>query len=192
MKDGVINKKLSRKMKIKTVYGQDDPRCMEEVIERRIKHSLEKDIKAFGELPDLIIADGGITQIRAIKNAISKCNVQIPVAGLVKDDNHRTRALINESRNEFAISENLMRTLTLFQDTVHDTAISYHRKLRDKEITKSENKNKKGIGKVKKEELLKKFGSIENIKKASLDELMQIKGITKELAEKIKNIIGEK
>jgi len=186
MKDGVINKKLSRKMKIKTVYGQDDPRCMEEVIERRIKHSLEKDIKAFGELPDLIIADGGITQIRAIKNAIKKCNVEIPVVGLVKDDNHRTRALIDENRNEFEISESIMRTLTLFQDTVHDTAISYHRKLRDKEMTKSELDDIKGIGKVKKEELLKKFGSVENIKKASLEELTQIRGITKELAEKIK------
>lgn len=173
-------------MKIKTVYGQDDPRCMEEVIKRRIKHTLEKDIKAFGDLPDLIIADGGITQINAIKSAINKCNVQIPVAGLVKDDNHRTKALIDDKKNVKEISENLMRTLTLFQDIVHDTAISYHRKLRDKEITKSELDEIKGIGKVKKEELLKKFGSVENIKKASIDELMKIKGITKELAEKIK------
>ena len=82
-----------------------------------------------------------------------------------------------------------MNLITKFQDTVHDTAITYHRKLRDKDITKSELDNITGIGKVKKQELLKKFGSVENIRKASVDEIRRVKGITEELAKKIKDSI---
>ena len=104
---GVIKRNLSRRFRIKTVFGQDDPRCMEEVVTRRIKHSLEDPNGGFGRLPNLILADGGITQIRAIKNALRNCNVYIPVYGMVKDDKHSTRALIDENRNEFEISENL-------------------------------------------------------------------------------------
>jgi excinuclease ABC subunit C len=81
-----------------------------------------------------------------------------------------------------------MNLITEFQDTVHDTAITYHRKLRDKEITKSELDDIQGIGKVKKQALLKKFGSVEKIRQASIEELVEVKGINKELAEKLKNI----
>ena len=148
MQDGVIKKNLSRRFKIKTVFGQDDPRCMEEVIIRRLKHSIENPKGGFGNLPDVIFADGGITQIRAVKNAIQKVNadfgdggknqdieeaLKIPVFGMVKNDKHQTRALMDENRKELKISQNLMNVITKFQDTVHDTAISYHRKLRDKE-----------------------------------------------------------
>lgn len=165
MEDGVIKKNLSRRFRIKTVYGQDDPRCTEEVITRRLKHSIGEEAeksKAFGRLPDVIFADGGITQIRAIKRAIATVQAEapnvkldIPVFGMVKNDKHQTRALIDENRNEIKLSQNLMNLITKFQDTVHDTAISYHRKLREKEITKSELDNVKGIGEVKKRELLK-------------------------------------
>ena len=188
MQDGVIKKNLSRRFKIKTVYGQDDPRCMEEVITRRLKHSIENPKGGFGELPDVIFADGGITQIRATRKAIEKYNLDIKVFGMVKNDKHQTRALMDENRNELKISQKLMNLITQFQDTVHDTAISYHRKLRDKSITKSELDDIQGIGKVKKQELLKKFGSVEKIRKASLEELIEVKGVTRELAEKIKNI----
>ena len=188
MQDGVIKKNLSRRFKIKTVYGQDDPRCMEEVITRRLKYSIENPKGGFGELPDVIFADGGITQIRATKKAIEKYNLDIKVYGMVKNDKHQTRALMDENRKELKISSKLMNLITQFQDTVHDTAISYHRKLRDKAITKSELDDIQGIGKVKKQALLKKFGSVEKIKQASVEELMEVKGINKELAEKIKNI----
>ena len=187
MLDGVIKKNLSRRFKIKTVYGQDDPRCMEEVITRRLKHSIENPKGGFGELPDVIFADGGITQIRATRKAIDKYNLDIKVFGMVKNDKHQTRALMDENRNELEISEKLLNLITQFQDTVHDTAITYHRKLRDKEITKSELDDIQCIGKVKKQALLKKFGSVEKIKQASIEELMEVKGITKELAEKILN-----
>ena len=92
---------------------------------------------------------------------------------------------MDEDRNEIKISEDLFKLITLFQDTVHDTAISYHRKLRDKALTKSELDSIKGIGEAKKKALLKKFGSVEKIKNASIEELMEIKGITRNLAETI-------
>ena len=185
MQDGVIKKNLSRRFKIKTVYGQDDPRCTNEVITRRLKHSIENQKGGFGTLPDVIFADGGITQIRAIKEAVKFYNLSIPVFGMVKDSKHRTRALIDENRHEFKISEKLMNLITLFQDTVHDTAITYHRKLRDNAVTKSDLDRIEGIGPAKKQALLKKFGSVEKIKQASIEELIKVKGINKDLAEKI-------
>ena len=188
MQDGVIKKNLSRRFKIKTVYSQDDPKCMEEVITRRLKHSIDNPNGGFGKLPDAIFADGGITQIRATKKAIEKYKLNIPVYGMVKNDKHQTRALMDENRNELEISENLMNLITRFQDTVHDTAITYHRKIRDKQITKSELDEVKGIGKAKKQALLKKFGSVEKIKKATVEELMKVNGITKTIAERLKKI----
>lgn len=185
-KTGVINRKMSRRFKIKTVFTQDDPRCMEEVVTRRLKHSIENPKGAFGELPDTIFADGGITQIRAIKKAIEKYNIYIPVFGMVKDDKHNTKKLIDESRNEIELNDNLMNFITNMQDEVHRTAIEYNRKLRDKDTTKSKLDEIKGIGEKKKQELLKKFGSVEGIKKADILEISEIKGINTELARKIK------
>ena len=185
MVDGVIKRNLSRRFKIKTVYGQDDPRCMQEVITRRLKHSIDGNSTGFGRLPDAIFADGGITQIRATKMAIAKYELDIPVFGMVKNDKHQTRALMDENRNELEISEKLKNLITKFQDEVHDTAISYHRKLRDKDITKSDLDKIEGIGEVKKLALLKHFGSVEKIKNSNLDELTKIKGINESLAQKI-------
>ena len=189
MLDGKIQKNLSRRFKIKEVIGQDDPRCMEEVITRRLAHSIENpEDKGFGKIPDAIFADGGITQIRAVRKAVDKYNLDIKIFGMVKNDKHQTRALMDENRNEIEISENLFKLITLFQDTVHDTAISYHRKLRDKSISKSELDNIKGIGEKKKKALLKEFGSVEKIKKAKIQDLVKVKGINLDLAEKILSI----
>ena len=185
--NGVIKRNMSRRFKIKTVFGQDDPRCMQEVLERRLKHSIENPSGGFGTLPDLILADGGITQIRAIKNAMEEVGVSIPVFGMVKDDKHSTRALIDEERHEYKISENLFHFITNFQDEVHKTAIEYHRKVRDKEMTKSKLDLIDGIGEKKRTALLKKFGSIKKIKDAEIEELQKVKGINQALAEKIKN-----
>ena len=187
MEDGAIKKNLSRRFKIKTVIGQDDPRSMEEVITRRLKHSIENpDDKGFGKLPDAIFADGGITQIRAVRRAVDKYDVDIKIFGMVKNDKHQTRALMDEDRNEVEISERLFNLITLFQDTVHDTAVFYHRKLRDKALTSSELDEIDGIGEAKKKELLRVFGSVEKIKCADVEEIMKVRGISKELAEKIK------
>ena len=185
MVDGVIKRNMSRRFKIKTVYGQDDPRCMEEVITRRLKHSIGTASSGFGRLPDVIFADGGITQIRATKTAIAKYELNIPVFGMVKNDKHQTRALMDENRNELNISESLKNLITKFQDEVHDTAISYHRKLRDEDITKSELDDIKGIGEAKKLALLKHFGSVEKIRNSNIEELTKVSGITEKLAQKI-------
>ena len=187
LKDGVIDKKLSRRFKIKTLFDQDDPACMREVITRRLKHSINSSNSGFGKLPDVIFVDGGITQIRAAKEAINELNLNIPIYGMVKNDKHRTRALIDDKKQEIELTEDLMNLVTRFQDTVHDTAIEYHRKLRDSEITKSKLDEIEGIGEAKKKELLKKVGSVDKIKNATMEELMQTKGITKSLAEKLKN-----
>lgn len=186
LEDGVINHKLSRRFKIKTVLMQDDPRCMGEVIERRLKHSINSSNSGFGKLPDAIFVDGGITQLRAARSVIDKLGLDIKLYGMVKNNKHRTRALIDEERNEQELSENLMNIITNFQDEVHKTAIEYHRKLRDKEITKSALDEISGIGEIKKQELLKKFGDIEKIKEASIEELTKIKGINEKLAKIIK------
>lgn len=188
VQNGVLKKNLSRRFQIKTVFGQDDPRCMEEVVSRRLKHSLEEENGGFGKLPNLILADGGITQIRAIKNALKQYQLEdeIAVFGMVKDDKHSTRALINEEREEFEISEKLFHFITNLQDEVHKTAIEYHRKVRDREMTKSKLDTISGIGEKKRTELLKKFGSVKKIKEAKVEEIAEVKGINMKLAQKIK------
>ncbi len=210
MQDGIIKKNLSRRFKIKEVIGQDDPACMEEVVSRRLRHSVpilnEDKPNGFGDLPDVIFADGGITQIHAIQQAIKKVNkeieakamekgieitdkdrINVAVFGMVKNDKHQTRALMNDRREELEISQTLLNTITMFQDAVHDTAIGYHKKLRNEGLTKSALDNIKGIGTAKKVALLKKYGSVEKIKDASVDDIAEVKGINKELAQQIKD-----
>lgn len=189
--DGIIKRNLSRRFKIKTVLEQDDPKCMEEVVTRRLKHSIENPNGGFGTLPDVIFADGGITQIRAIRRAIDKYQLPISIFGLVKNDRHKTRALIDEQRKEIPISETIKNFVTNFQEEVHKTAIEYHRKLRDKQITKSELDEIPGIGEKKKQMLLQKFKTIKAIKDARIEELTELKGITKPLAEKIKQALNK-
>ena len=191
MVDGVIKRNMSRRFKIKTVFGQDDPRCMEEVITRRLRHSINSSSGGFGALPDAIFADGGITQIRATKTAIAKYELDIPVFGVVKNSKHQTRALMDENRKELEISENLKNLITKFQDEVHDTAISYHRKLRDEAIKKSELDEIKGIGTTKKLALLKEFGSVEKIREASVEDLTKVTGINESLAQNIKEKLNK-
>ena len=200
MQDGVIKKNLARRFRIKTVFSQDDPRCMNEVIKRRLTHSIDNPNRGFGKLPDVIFVDGGITQIRAALEAINELKkeykeenenfdtniLNIPIYGMVKDDKHSTRALMNKEREELPLSNILFNLITMFQDSVHDTAIGYHKKLREKELTKSALDEIKGIGDVKKNALLKKFGSIKKIAEADVEEICKVKGINEELAKKIK------
>ena len=200
MQDGVIKKNLARRFKIKTVFSQDDPRCMKEVIERRLAHSIDNPNGGFGRLPDVIFVDGGITQIRAAIEGIENLKkeykaknenfdveiLNIPIFGMVKDDKHSTRALMDKEREELELSNKLFNLITMFQDSVHDTAIGYHKKLREKELTKSALDEISGIGEVKKKALLKKFGSVKKIAEADVEEISKIKGINEELAKRIK------
>ena len=200
LQDGVIKKNLARRFKIKTVFGQDDPRCMKEVIGRRLVHSLENPNGGFGRIPDVIFVDGGITQIRAAIEVIEelkteyklKCEefdasvLNVPIYGMVKNDKHHNRALMTKAREELPLSNDLFNLITNFQDAVHDTAIGYHKKLREKGVTKSALDDIKGIGEVKKKELLKKFGSAKKIAEADVAEISKVKGINADLAKRIK------
>ena len=187
--DGIIKKNLSRRFKIKTIFNQDDPRCMEEVIIRRIKHSIDEPDGGFGKLPDVIFVDGGITQMKAVRRAIDSYKVDIKLFGLVKNDKHKTRAMIDEKRKEISLSEDLMNFVTRMQDEVHSVAIEYHRKLRDKQMHKSALDDIPGIGEAKKKELLKKFGSVKKIKEAEISDLANVKGINENLARIIKKTL---
>ena len=219
MINGSIKKNMARRFKVKTVIGQDDPRSMEEIVTRRLRHSVRNsqideeifdrlsndikekyfDDKGFGGLPDIILADGGITQIRAIEKAIENIEIEsgarlpIRVFGMVKNDKHQTRALMKEDRSEVEISEELFQLITRFQDEVHNTAIGYHKQLRNKSMTKSILDGIKGIGDSKKKELLTSFDSIDEIANASLEELTKVNGINESLAKEIlKTLNGEK
>lgn len=169
-----------RKFKIKTVFGADDYASMDEVITRRflryIKENEEHEENGrFNKLPDMIFLDGGKGQINVVLKALEKLNINVPVCGMVKDDNHRTRGLIYNN-NEIILPANSegFKLLTRVQDEVHRFAIEYHRKLRQKTQIKSVLDDIKGIGETRRKALIKHFGSVENIRKASFEEIRAV------------------
>lgn len=178
-----------RRIKIKTVDGQNDVACMRETLMRRLKYLLPNQTEEknpYGPSPNLILMDGGITQVRVAKNVVREYGLDIPVYGLVKNDKHRTRTIVNEEGKEYEVkSSEIFNLITYIQDEVHETAIEYHRKLRNKRMKKSELDEVEGIGDARKQALLKRFKSIENIKKASVAELCLVDGINEKIAEKI-------
>lgn len=178
-----------RRIKIKTVDGQNDVACMRETLMRRLKYLLPNQTEEknpYGPSPNLILMDGGITQVRVAKNVVREYGLDIPVYGLVKNDKHRTRTIVNEEGKEYEVkSSEIFNLITYIQDEVHETAIEYHRKLRNKRMKKSELDEIEGIGDARKQALLKRFKSIENIKKASVAELCLVDGINEKIAEKI-------
>lgn len=178
-----------RRIKIKTVDGQNDVACMRETLMRRLKYLLPNQTEEknpYGPRPNLILMDGGITQVRVAKNVVREYGLDIPVYGLVKNDKHRTRTIVNEDGKEYEVkSSEIFNLITYIQDEVHETAIEYHRKLRNKRMKKSELDEVEGIGDARKQALLKRFKSIENIKKASVAELCLVDGINEKIAEKI-------
>lgn len=193
-----------RRFKIKTVKGSNDYDSMREILTRRFEHGLEEvnsivnknlplSAGKFCVFPDLILMDGGKGQINVALDVLKKLNIQIPVCGMVKDDKHRTRGLIYND-NELNIKSNtkIINFITRVQDEVHRFAISYHRSLRDKRILHSVLDDIPYIGSKRRKALLKAFGSIENIKKASYDELMKTSSIDKKAAESIVDYFMEK
>lgn len=192
IQNGKLKKNLTKKFKIKTILKVDDPKCIQEVIKRRIKHSTQKDNKSFGNIPNLIFVDGGITQIKAAKKAIDEYNLDIPIFGMLKNEKHKTKSLINIERKEINIDSELLNFITYIQEEVHNVAINYSRNLINKSITKSKLDDIEGIGEKRKQDLLKKFGSIDEIKKADEYEIAKIKGISIKKAKEIKEKIKEK
>lgn len=190
--NGRSNKKEYRRFKVNTVEGANDTASLKEVLQRRLTHEMRKGDGHFKSLPDLILLDGGTAQLNAVQELFSEMNVDIPVFGMVKDDNHRTRALLSgEGEVHLRPTSSAFHLITNIQDEVHRFAIEYHRLLREKHITQSELEKIDGIGKQKKIALLSHFKSISKIKKASVEELTQVKGISKKNAEDIVNYFNK-
>ena len=177
-----------RRLKIRTVEGQNDVGCMREVLMRRLKYCKEDfDGKSpYSSSPNLILMDGGISQVRVAKNVVREYGLTIPVFGMVKDGKHRTRTIVDEDGREYEIKSNeLFNLVTFLQDEVHNTAIEYHRKLRQNRVRESELDKIDGIGEKKKKALLQRFKSVRKIKEASVEELCLVDGINEELAQRI-------
>lgn len=174
-KNGSPARSEYRRFKIKTLNNQDDPAAMREVLSRRFVRYKEGDEK-FSNKPDLILLDGGITQVKAVAGLLDEMNINVSLFGMVKDDKHRTRAITDRSGGEIGISANpaVFRFISSVQEEVHRYAIEYHRKLREKSMTESELTKINGVGKKRASELLSKFKSIPNITKASVEELAEI------------------
>lgn len=177
-----------RKFRIKTVIGANDFASMEEVITRRLSHyAKEKNENgSFARLPDLIMVDGGKTQIAAALNAMDNVGIYVPVCGMVKDDRHRTRGLLyNDEEKEIKPNSEGFKLITRIQDEVHRFAIEYHRKLRSERQVHSVLDDIEGIGPKRRKALMKTFGDIEAIKNAEVDELLEAEGMTIKAAESV-------
>ena len=175
-----------RKFRIRSVSGQDDYASMREMLYRRFSHGLEEkkenlklgkkdEMGSFSQFPDLILMDGGKGQVSICQSVLQELGIRIPVCGMVKDEHHRTRALLVNSR-EVAISTGgeCFKLLTRIQDEVHRFAITYHRSLRGKEQIHSLLDDIKGIGPKRKKALLRKFHDILGISGASYEEIRSI------------------
>lgn len=174
---GKKDKKEYRRYKIKTVEGPNDYDSMAEIVERRIK---------YGNLPDLMLLDGGKGQVSSVKRILDLYGLEIPLWGMYKDDNHRTKGLVNKDREiELDKTSNLYRFVASIQEEVHNYAISYHRSLRNKALTKSVLDNIPGIGDKRKKALLNHFKDIDAIKAASIEELNEADGMNKSSSENV-------
>ena len=177
--NGKKDKKEYRRYKIKTVIGSNDYDSMAEIVERRLK---------YGNLPDLILLDGGKGQVSSVKKVLDKYNVEIPLWGMYKDDKHKTKGLISQEKEiKLDKTTNLYRFVASIQEEVHKYAISYHRSLRNKSLTKSILDDIQGIGEKRKKALLNHFKDIEAIKKATINEILEVEGMNKSSSESVYN-----
>ena len=172
-----------RKFKIKTIAGADDYGSMREVLTRRFTHSGDD---KFSRWPDLIMMDGGLGQVNAALKVLEELKINIPVCGMVKDDHHRTRGLIYNDR-ELPISPNSeeFMLITRVQDEAHRFAIEFHRSLRGKNQVHSILDDISGIGPSRRKAIMKYFSSIEEVKNASIEEMMKIPSMNKAAAQNV-------
>ena len=193
--NGLPKRSDYRKFKIKTIIGPDDYGSMEEVITRRFTRYInetsgDENVKkaGFDKKPDMIFLDGGKGQISAVQKALTNLNLYVPVCGMVKDDRHRTRALMyNGEEIELPYTSEGFKLLTRMQDEVHRFAIEYHRKLREKKQVHSILDDISGIGSVRRKALMKHFGDINAIRRAEVEELQQVDGMNIKSAEAVYN-----
>ncbi|MDO4522558.1 MAG: excinuclease ABC subunit UvrC [Eubacteriales bacterium] len=181
-----------RKFKIKSVMGPDDYASMEEVLTRRFTHGMEeqaenkKEFGSFSRFPDLIMMDGGKGQVNVALRVLEQLGLQIPVCGMVKDDNHRTRGLYfnNEEIGIDRDSEGF-HLITRIQDEAHRFAIEYHRSLRSKQQVHSVLDDIEGIGDKRRKALMRRFKSVEAVRDASLEELASTESMNMGAAQKV-------
>ncbi len=190
--NGRPQRKSYRKFKIKTVEGPDDYSSMQEVIYRRFRRAQKGDA-GFSRMPDIIFVDGGLGHVHAVQEVLDAMDLHIIVAGMVKDDRHRTRGLfVDEKEVDLKERPALFRYVTTIQDEVHRFSIDYHHGLRNKSMQKSILDDAPGIGERRKKALLSRFGSIENMRKADVSELAETEGMTMRAAESLKLYLAEK
>ncbi|MBP3337365.1 MAG: excinuclease ABC subunit UvrC [Clostridia bacterium] len=195
---GESAKRYYRMFKIETVTGADDYKSMSEVIYRRLKEAqieeglinegkLIKEDAKFLPLPDCIFLDGGKGHVSVISELFELLDVDIPLFGMVKDDRHRTNALIDSKGREIGLKRqsDIFNLIYAIQEEVHRFAISYHKKLRKKTLTGSVLTEIEGVGNETRKKLLKHFKTMTAIKSASIEELASVKGVTKKAAENI-------
>lgn len=178
-------KKGYRRFKIRTIEGANDVGSLQEVLFRRFQRAKER-APGFEELPDLVLMDGGKNQIQAAKAVLSALCIDVPVAGMVKDDRHRTSVFLYENtETDLKLHPNLYAFIGTIQEEVHRFAIDYHRKLRGKKLSRSILDDIEGVGEKRKLALLSHFGSIDAIKAASVDALAEAPSLNRTVAETI-------
>lgn len=177
---GRPKKNAYRKFKLRTVSGPDDYKSMEEVLTRRFTD------EKFDIYPDVIMMDGGKGQVNIAEKVLEQLGINIPICGMVKDDHHRTRGLYYQNQ-EIAFPKNseVFHMITRLQDEAHRFAITYHKLLRGKEQVHSILDDIKGVGPAKRKALMQHFKDINQIKESTIEELLEVKGITPKLAEEI-------
>ena len=175
-----------RKFKIKWVQGPNDYASMEEVLTRRFTHESKGEYDSFSILPDLILMDGGRGQVNIARKVLGELGIDIPVCGMVKDDNHRTRGVyFNNVEIPIDTSGEGFHLVTRIQDEAHRFAIEYHRSLRSKEQVHSVLDDIPGIGETRRKALMRRFRSVENIRDASVEELSQTESMNAQSAEAV-------
>jgi len=201
--DGKPKNSDYRKFRIKTVVGSDDYASMREVLTRRFTHALteirqmakegkDPSFGSFTKLPDLVLMDGGRGQVNIAEDVLSQVGLDIPVAGMVKDDRHNTRGLYYHNKEiDFGKNRAAFLLITRIQDEAHRFAITYHRSLRAKEQVRSMLESIPNIGPARRKALLTAFASIDAIKKAELADLEAVDGMNKRSAESVYNFFRQ-
>ncbi len=188
-----------RKFRMKTVAGPDDYACMQEVLTRRFRHGLDErdkmqseedsigeDFGSFTKFPDLLLMDGGRGQVNIALQVLAELEIQIPVCGMVKDDNHRTRGLyFNNQELPIDTHSEGFKLITRIQDEAHRFAITYHRSLRSKAQVHSVLDDIPGVGPNRRKALMKYFRSIEELRAADTEQIAQVPGISANVAKEI-------
>ncbi|MEN1759155.1 excinuclease ABC subunit UvrC [Anoxynatronum sibiricum] len=191
------SKKHYRKYRMRQVTGPDDTGSIEELLTRRLYRGLQEaremaageriyDQSRQGVMPDLLLIDGGAGQVSAAEKVLQRMGVHIPVMGMVKDDKHRTRWLLNRgTKIDLKGNPPLWRLVTAIQDETHRFAISFHQQRRSKQLTHSELTTIPGVGDKRRQQLLEHFRTVDGLKKATVEELTRVPGISKSVAENI-------